>query len=100
MLNKGICFFRCKGYLLNNACVSKKGILSKCSYEDFNYVLKVGVTAPYMLAQLFMDNFNRNGVIINISSTRANMSQADTESYTAAKGGISTYAWAFYKSLK
>ncbi|WP_315074239.1 SDR family oxidoreductase [uncultured Clostridium sp.] len=76
-------------YLINNACVSKKGILSKCSYEDFNYVLKVGVTAPYMLAQLFMDNFNRNGAIVNISSTRANMSQADTESYTAAKGGIS-----------
>ncbi len=76
-------------YLINNACVSKKGILSKCSYEDFNYVLKVGVTAPYMLAQLFMDNFNRNGAIVNISSTRANMSQVDTESYTAAKGGIS-----------
>lgn len=76
-------------YLINNACVSKKGILSKCSYEDFNYVLKVGVTAPYMLSQLFMDNFNKNGAIVNISSTRANMSQADTESYTAAKGGIS-----------
>ncbi|OOM69585.1 SDR family oxidoreductase [Clostridium sp. BL-8] len=76
-------------YLINNACISKKGILSKCSYENFNYVLRVGVTAPYMLAQLFMDNFNKNGAIVNISSTRANMSQADTESYTAAKGGIS-----------
>jgi NAD(P)-dependent dehydrogenase (short-subunit alcohol dehydrogenase family) len=75
-------------YLINNACISKKGIISKCSYEDFNYVLKVGVTAPYMLAQLFMNNFNNNGAIVNISSTRAHMSQADTESYTAAKGGI------------
>ncbi|AWK51927.1 short-chain dehydrogenase [Clostridium beijerinckii] len=75
-------------YLINNACISKKGILSKCSYEDFNYVLKVGVTAPYMLTQLFISNFNDNGSIVNISSTRAHMSQADTESYTAAKGGI------------
>lgn len=76
-------------YLINNACLSKKGILSNCSYEDFNYVLKVGVTAPYILAQLFMNNFNENGAIVNISSTRAHMSQADTESYTAAKGAIS-----------
>lgn len=76
-------------YLINNACLSKKGIISKCSYEDFNYVLKVGVTAPYVLAQLFMNNFNENGAIVNISSTRAHMSQADTESYTAAKGAIS-----------
>lgn len=76
-------------YLINNACLSKKGIISRCSYEDFNYVLKVGVTAPYMLAQLFMNNFNENGAIVNISSTRAYMSQGDTESYTAAKGAIS-----------
>lgn len=75
-------------YIINNACISRKGILSKCSYEDFNYVLKVGVTAPYMLAQLFMNNFNDEGSIVNICSTRAYMSQADTESYTAAKGGI------------
>lgn len=75
-------------FLINNACLSKKGIISKCSYEDFNYVLKVGVTAPYMLAQLFLDNFNDKGAIVNISSTRAHMSQADTESYTAAKGAI------------
>ncbi|MZK51475.1 SDR family oxidoreductase [Clostridium beijerinckii] len=75
-------------YLINNACINKKGIISKCSYEDFNYVLKVGVTAPYILTQLLMNNFNKNGAIVNISSTRAYMSQFDTESYTAAKGGI------------
>lgn len=86
-------------YLINNACISKKGIISKCTYEDFNYVLKIGVTAPFMLAQLFMNNFNKNGVIINISSTRANMSQADTESYTAAKGAISALTHGLSVSL-
>jgi NAD(P)-dependent dehydrogenase (short-subunit alcohol dehydrogenase family) len=75
-------------YLINNACLSRKGIISKCSYEDFNYVLKVGITAPYMLTALFTNNFNQNGAVVNISSTRAHMSQADTESYTAANGGI------------
>ena len=76
-------------YLINNACISRKGILSDCSFDDFNYVLKLGVTAPYMLSKLFLNYFNPKASIINISSTRAYMSQADTESYTAAKGGIS-----------
>ena len=45
-------------YLINIACISKGGILSDCSYDDFNYVLKIGVSAPYMLSKLFMNNFN------------------------------------------
>lgn len=76
-------------YLINNACLSRQGILSDCNYKDFNYVLRVGVTAPYMLAKLFLRYFNEGGSIVNISSTRAMMSQPDTESYTAAKGGLS-----------
>lgn len=76
-------------YLINNACISKNGIISGCDYEDFNYVLRVGVTAPYMLSKLFLDHFSKSGAIVNISSTRSAMSQSDTESYTAAKGGIS-----------
>jgi len=86
-------------YLINNACVSRKGIVSGCGYDDFNYVLKVGVTAPYMLAKLFNDYFNEGAAIVNISSTRAFMSQADTESYTAAKGGISALTHALAISL-
>ncbi len=74
-------------YLINNACLSKGGLKS-CSYEDFNYVLKVGVSAPFLLAKLFMEHFNEGASIVNISSTRHIMSQSDTESYTAAKGGI------------
>lgn len=86
-------------YLINNACISRKGILSGCGYEDFNYVLRVGVTAPYLLAKLFLPYFNLQAAIVNISSTRATMSQADTESYTAAKGGISALTHALAVSL-
>jgi len=85
--------------LINNACLSRRGILSGCSYEDFNYVLKVGVTAPYMLASLFLNAFSEGGSIINITSTRAFMSQQDTESYTAAKGGITALTHALAVSL-
>lgn len=86
-------------YLIHNACLSKQGILSGCSYDDFNYVLRVGVTAPYMLSKLFLNHFNQGGAIVNIASTRAVMSQMDTESYTAAKGGIAALTHALSVSL-
>ncbi len=86
-------------YLINNACLSRSGILSGCDYEDFNDVLNVGITAPYMLSKLFLHAFAAGGAIVNISSTRSTMSQADTESYTAAKGGISALTHALAISL-
>ena len=85
--------------LINNACISRKGIISECSFDDFNYVLKIGVTAPYMLSLLFKNNFAKGGAILNISSTRAFMSQRDTESYTAAKGGIAALTHGLAVSL-
>mgnify|MGYP000929608951 FL=1 len=86
-------------YLINNACLSRGGILSGCSYEDFNYVLRIGVTAPYFLSLLLLPHFNPGASIINISSTRALMSQPDTESYTAAKGGITALTHGLTASL-
>jgi NAD(P)-dependent dehydrogenase (short-subunit alcohol dehydrogenase family) len=85
--------------LINNACLSRSGIISDCSFEDFSHVLQVGVTAPYMLVKLFRDSFAPGASIINIASTRAFMSQADTESYSAAKGGISALTHALAVSL-
>lgn len=75
-------------YLINNALPLMKGI-DECSYEEFQYALAVGVTAPFYLAKLFAPYFRAGASIINISSSRDRMSQPQTESYTAAKGGIS-----------
>lgn len=86
-------------YLINNACIGKKGILSDCSYEDFEYVLRIGVAAPFYLTRLFMNAFKAGAAIVNISSTRAFMSQADTESYSSAKGGINALTHALSISL-
>ncbi len=85
--------------LINNACLHRQGLLASCSCEDFNYVLRVGVTAPYMLTQLFLPYFRDGASVVNITSTRAFMSQADTESYSAAKGGISALTHAMAVSL-
>lgn len=86
-------------YLINNACVSKRGILSGCSFSDFTDVLRLGVTGPYYLSLLLKDSFNPNAAILNIASTRAFQSQTDTESYTAAKGGILSLTHALAMSL-
>jgi NAD(P)-dependent dehydrogenase (short-subunit alcohol dehydrogenase family) len=50
-------------YFINNACLSRKGILEPCGYDEFNYVLRVGVTAPYMLTLLFLPYFNKGASI-------------------------------------
>ena len=88
-------------YLINNACIGRGGILSGCAYEDFEYVQRVGVTAPFYLTQLLVQKnlLVPNASIVNISSTRANQSQPDTEAYTAAKGGISALTHALAISL-
>lgn len=86
-------------YLINNALPIMKGI-DECSYEEFQYALSVGVIAPFYLTKLFKDAFNKDAVIINISSSRDRMSQANTESYTAAKGGISALTHALMMSLR
>ncbi|WP_297201959.1 SDR family oxidoreductase [uncultured Flavonifractor sp.] len=84
--------------LVNNALPLMKGI-DTCSYEEFNYALRVGVTAPFYLSKLFLPYFSPGASIINISSSRDRMSQPQTESYTAAKGGISALTHALAVSL-
>ena len=85
-------------YLINNALPLMKGI-DVCSYEEFNYALRVGVTAPFYLTKLFAPHFAPGAAIVNISSSRDRMSQPQTESYTAAKGGISALTHALAVSL-
>ena len=85
-------------YIVNNALPIMKGIRD-CSYEDFNYALRVGVSAPFYLTQLLMPYFREGAAVVNISSSRDRMSQPNTESYTAAKGGIAALTHALAVSL-
>ena len=85
-------------YIINNAAPKSCG-LSTCSYEDFEYAQRVGVTAPFYLTKLFTPYLRDGASIVNISSSRDRMSQPETESYTAAKGGISALTHALAVSL-
>ncbi len=85
-------------YLINNALPKMKGI-NECTFEEFQNALTVGVTAPFYLTKLFMPYFSEGASVINIASSRDRMSQPQTESYTAAKGGISALTHALAVSL-
>lgn len=85
-------------YLINNALPLMKGI-DECSWEDFSYALSVGVTAPFYLTKLLSPYMALGASVINISSSRDRMSQPQTESYTAAKGGIAALTHALAISL-
>ena len=84
--------------LINNAPPSFIGIDS-CSYEQFQRALAIGVTAPFYLSKLFAPYFAKGASIINISSSRDRMSQPQSESYTAAKGGIAALTHALAVSF-
>ena len=84
--------------LINNALPLMKGV-DECTWEEFLYAQKVGVVAPFYLSKLFKDYFQNGSSIINISSSRDKMSQPQTESYTAAKGGIRALTHALAISL-
>ena len=85
-------------FLVHNALPLMKG-LDTCSYEEFNYALRVGVTAPFYLTKLLAPYFAPGASVVNISSSRDRMSQPQTESYTAAKDGISALTHALAVSL-
>ena len=85
-------------FIINNAAPVSRG-LSLCTYEDFEYAQRVGVTAPFYLVKLLAPYLNPGASIVNISSSRDRMSQPETESYTAAKGGIAALTHALSVTL-
>ena len=85
-------------YLVNNGLPLMKGI-DDCTWEEFSYALAVGVTAPFYLTKLLMPHFAPGASVVNIASSRDRMSQPQTESYTAAKGGIAALTHAMAVSL-
>lgn len=84
--------------IVNNAMPLMKG-LDECTWEEFQYAMAVGVTAPFYLVKLFFPYLAEGASIVNISSSRDRMSQPQTESYTAAKGGIAVLTHALAVTL-
>ncbi|NMA83102.1 MAG: SDR family oxidoreductase [Epulopiscium sp.] len=86
--------------LVNNAAISSGGTLCNRSIEEWNHVLAVNLTGPYLVTKNVLPFMsNEGGSIINIVSTRALMSEPHTEPYSASKGGLLSLTHSLAASL-
>jgi NAD(P)-dependent dehydrogenase (short-subunit alcohol dehydrogenase family) len=83
-----------------NAGVMVRKPLSELSLTDWNRVLATNLTSTFLLAKSAAPLLRQaRGVILTIASTRAHMSEPDTESYAASKGGLLALTHALAVSL-
>ncbi len=87
--------------LINNAGITKSAPLLELDAENFDRVIAVNVRGTFLCAQRAARRMadNGGGSIVNIASTRALMSEADTEAYAASKGAIVALTHALAVSL-
>lgn len=86
--------------LINNAAVASDGTLFTRSVESFERVLRINVVGPYMCSKYCIPHMMGEGCsIINIASTRAFMSEPNTEPYSASKGAIVALTHSLASSL-
>ena len=84
--------------LVHNALPLFKGV-DACDYDEFIRALKIGPGAGFYLAKAFKDHMPEGSSIVNITSTRANQSMPQSESYAASKGGLKSLTHALAISL-
>lgn len=86
--------------LVNNAATSRGMPVTGLSIDDWNRVIAVNLTGPFLCAKHFAGALRtRRGAIVNIASTRALMSEPHTEAYAASKGGLVALTHALAASL-
>lgn len=92
----------CPDVLINNAGIAKNGPFLELKAADFDRVIAVNVRGTMLCTQVAarrMVDARRHGAVINIASTRAFMSEPDTEAYSASKGAIVALTHATAMSL-
>jgi NAD(P)-dependent dehydrogenase (short-subunit alcohol dehydrogenase family) len=87
--------------LVNNACIGSGRVpLTELTLEAWNRVLGVNLTGMFLCAKHAAPHLRKSrGLIVNIASTRASMSEANTEAYAASKGGVVALTHALAVSL-
>jgi NAD(P)-dependent dehydrogenase (short-subunit alcohol dehydrogenase family) len=88
-------------YLVNNAGISVFKPFRDLSLEEWNHILAVNLSSYFIATKMLSSNLiNNKGAVVNISSTRARMSEPNNEAYAASKGGINSLTHAFAMSLQ
>jgi NAD(P)-dependent dehydrogenase (short-subunit alcohol dehydrogenase family) len=85
-----------------NAGIMKRIPVEELSLEDWQRVLAVNLTQSFLFAKHGAKALRKSkagGSLVLMASTRAFMSEPDTESYTATKGGLFALAHGLAMSL-
>lgn len=86
--------------MINNAAILNNKPLEALSLEEWNRVIGVNLTGSFLCAKYAVPYLKKErGTIINLCSTRAFQSEANTEAYSASKGGIFSLTHALAVSL-
>lgn len=85
--------------IVNNAGISLFQSIDEMSIETWNHILSVNLSSVFYLIKFIKPLLTDNSSIVNIASTRALMSEKDTEAYSATKGGIVALTHALAISL-
>ncbi len=86
--------------LVSNAGVMKRKPIGTLSLADWQRVIDVNLTAAFLFARTAENPLRKaKGAIVNIASTRALMSERNTEAYSATKGGLVALTHALSVSL-
>ncbi len=86
--------------LINNAGISKFEPFETLTLDNWQQVLGINLTGPMLCSQAALPLLRKSrGAIVNIASTRAVMSEPDTEAYAASKGGLVALTHALAISL-
>lgn len=86
--------------LINNAGIGINRPVEDLTLDEWNRVLGTNLTSIFLSAK-YCAKFLReaSGAMVNIASTRALMSEANTEAYSASKGGVVAITHALAMSL-
>ncbi len=86
--------------VVSNAGIMIRKPIAKLSLDEWRRVLDVNLTAAFLLARAAEKPLRRaKGAIVTVASTRALMSEPNTESYSASKGGLVALTHALAASL-
>ncbi len=86
--------------LINAATAKATGTLFTRTIEEWNHVLAVNITGPYLCTKHIAPHMKNEGcAIVNIGSTRAMMSEPNTEPYSASKGALLSLTHSLANSL-
>ncbi|WP_409294561.1 SDR family NAD(P)-dependent oxidoreductase [Peribacillus sp. SCS-26] len=91
--------FNSVDYVINNAGVSEFKPLLELTTEEWDNVIQINLRSAFILSREAARRMKKGGRIVNISSTRASMSEPGSEAYASSKGGITALTHALASSL-